>query len=172
MTNPPAASVEDHPPTGPSSAAAAPNLIVPPSLLRNRSYMLLMTGMTAESLGAGVALFAVPLVAYGITGSVVQAGVVAAVGQVGALLATLPAGVVADRVDRRRLITVSATVGAALWGTVALAAGLGSLTAWHLAAVLFGASVVGALVDPATSGAFRSVVPVPQLPTALAAVQG
>lgn len=186
MTNPPPASVEDHPPTGPSSTAgapdpavpaavapvAAPSGAVPPSLLRNRSYMLLMTGMTAESLGAGVALFAVPLVAYGITGSVVQAGVVAAVGQLGALLATLPAGVVADRVDRRRLITVSAGVGAALWATVALAAGLGSLSAWHLAAVLFGASVVGALVDPATSGAFRSVVPVPQLPTALAAVQG
>ncbi len=191
MTNPSATSVEDHPPTGPSPTAAAsdpavpdaeapdvfspvaaPDGAVPPSLLRNRSYMLLMTGMTAESLGAGVALFAVPLVAYGITGSVVQAGVVAAVGQLGALLATLPAGVVADRVDRRRLITVAASVGAALWATVALAAGLGSLTAWHLAAVLFGASVVGALVDPATSGAFRSVVPVPQLPTALAAVQG
>lgn len=144
----------------------------PPSLLRNRSYVLLMTGLTAESLGAGVALFAVPLVAYGLTGSVVQAGVVAAVGQVGALLATLPAGVVADRVDRRRLVVGAATVGALLWTTVAVAAGTGSLTAWHLAAVLFGASVVGALVDPATSGAFRSVVPVPQLPTALAAAQG
>ncbi|WP_158068889.1 MFS transporter, partial [Cellulosimicrobium sp. CUA-896] len=53
-----------------------------------------------------------------------------------------------------------------------VATATGSLTAWHLAAVLFGASVVGALVDPATSGAFRSVVPVPQLPTALAAAQG
>ncbi|MGO2043735.1 MAG: MFS transporter, partial [Cellulosimicrobium funkei] len=116
--------------------------------------------------------FAVPLVAYGLTGSVVQAGVVAAVGQVGALLATLPAGVVADRVDRRRLVVAAATVGALLWTTVAVAAGTGSLSAWHLAAVLFGASVVGALVDPATSGAFRSVVPVPQLPTALAAAQG
>uniref|UniRef100_UPI0008492D59 MFS transporter n=1 Tax=Cellulosimicrobium cellulans TaxID=1710 RepID=UPI0008492D59 len=62
--------------------------------------------------------------------------------------------------------------GAALWATVAVAAATGSLTAWHLAAVLFGASVVGALVDPATSGAFRSVVPTPQLPTALAAAQG
>src|SRR6478609_6865762 len=121
----------------------------PTPLLRNRSYMLLMSGLTAESLGAGIALFAVPLVAYGLTGSVVQAGVVAAVGQVGALLATLPAGVVADRVDRRRLVVAAGAVGGVLWATV-----------------------VGALVDPATSGAFRSVVPVPQLPTALAAAQG
>lgn len=153
--------------TAPTDAGDAP-----PRLLRNRSYLLLMSGLTAESLGAGIALFAVPLVAYGLTGSVVQAGVVAAVGQVGALLATLPAGVVADRVDRRRLVVGAAGVGAALWVTVAVAAAAGSLTAWHLAAVLFGASVVGALVDPATSGAFRSVVPTPQLPTALAAAQG
>ncbi|WP_435738855.1 MFS transporter [Cellulosimicrobium sp. PMB13] len=144
----------------------------PTRLLRNRSYMLLMSGLTTESVGAGVALFAVPLIAYGLTGSVVEAGVVAAVGQLGALLATLPAGVVADRVDRRRLVVGAAGVGAVLWATVAVTAALGSLTAWHLAAVLFGASVVGALVDPATSGAFRSVVPVPQLPTALAAAQG
>ena len=156
-------------PPGEPVGAPAPG---PTPLLRNRSYMLLMSGLTAESLGAGFALFAVPLVAYGLTGSVVQAGVVAAVGQVGALLATLPAGVVADRVDRRRLVVAAAAVGAVLWATVAVTAALGSLTAWHLAAVLFGASVVGALVDPATSGAFRSVVPVPQLPTALAAAQG
>ncbi|TGJ95277.1 MFS transporter, partial [Actinotalea fermentans ATCC 43279 = JCM 9966 = DSM 3133] len=74
--------------------------------------MLLMTGLTTESLGAGLALFAVPLVAYSLTGSVLQAGAVAAVGQVGALLATLPAGVVADRVDRRRLVVAASTVGA------------------------------------------------------------
>lgn len=146
--------------------------VVPPPLRRNRSYVLLMTGLTAESVGAGVALFAVPLVAYALTGSVVQAGMVAAVGQAGALLATLPAGVVADRVDRRRLVVTAASIGAALWATVAVAAATGALTAWHLAAVLVGASVVGALVDPATSGAFRAVVPVPQLPTALAAAQG
>ncbi|MFE4466097.1 MFS transporter [Oerskovia sp. NPDC056781] len=153
---------------GPQVGAISP----PPPLLRNRSYMLLMSGLTTESLGAGLALFAVPLVAYSLTGSVLQAGAVAAVGQVGALLATLPAGVVADRVDRRRLIVAASAVGAALWVTVGIAAAFGSLTAWHLALVLFGASVVGAFVDPATSGAFRSVVPTPQLPTALAASQG
>jgi hypothetical protein len=144
----------------------------PAPLLRNRSYMLLMSGLTTESLGAGLALFAVPLVAYSLTGSVLQAGLVAAVGQAGALLATLPAGVVADRVDRRRLVVGASAVGVALWATVGVAAATGSLTAWHLALVLFGASVVGAFVDPATSGAFRAVVPGPQLPTALAASQG
>ncbi|MFD6091910.1 MFS transporter [Oerskovia sp. NPDC060338] len=156
----------------PPGSAREPAPLPNPNLLRNRSYMLLMSGLTTESLGAGLALFAVPLVAYSLTGSVLQAGLVAAVGQVGALLATLPAGVVADRVDRRRLVVGASAVGAALWVTVGVAAAAGTLTAWHLALVLFGASVVGAIVDPATSGAFRSVVPAPQLPTALAASQG
>ena len=143
-----------------------------PTLWRNRPYLLLMSGKTTQLVGAGIGTFAVPLVAYSVTGSVAQAGLVAGVGEVGALLATLPAGVVADRVDRRRLIVGAALVGAALWASVAVALLAGHLTAVHLAAVLFGASLVTALEGPAESGALRAVVGPEQLPTAMAAVQG
>ncbi|MFC8600260.1 MULTISPECIES: MFS transporter [unclassified Isoptericola] len=141
-------------------------------LRRNRPYLLLMSGLTAQSLGGSVTRFAVPLLALQLTGSPTAAGVVAAVGQTGALLAALPAGVVADRTDRRRLVVVAAGVAALLWATVVVAGVLGGLTAWHLAAVLFGAAVATAFLDPAISGAFRAVVPQPQLPTAYAAAQG
>ncbi|WP_278236624.1 MFS transporter [Isoptericola sp. AK164] len=142
------------------------------SLLRNRSYLLMMSGLTAQAFGAGVAAFAVPLLAYAVTGSVWQAGVVSAVGHVGALVATLPAGVVADRVDRRRLVVVSASLAALAWFGAALAALAGVLGAVHLAGVLLVSSVAGAFVDPAVAGAFRSVVPAQQLSSAYAAVQG
>ncbi|MGF0115915.1 MFS transporter [Promicromonospora sp. Marseille-Q5078] len=145
---------------------------VPVPLRRNRPYMLLMSGLTTQSLGGSVTKFAVPLLALQLTGSPTAAGVVAAVGQTGALLAALPAGVVADRTDRRRLVVVAASVAALLWATVVVAGVLGGLTAWHLAAVLFGAAVATAFLDPAISGAFRAVVPQPQLPTAYAAAQG
>ncbi|MFD6177300.1 MULTISPECIES: MFS transporter [unclassified Isoptericola] len=141
-------------------------------LRRNRPYMLLMTGLTTQSLGGSITKFAVPLLALQLTGSPTAAGVVAAVGQTGALLAALPAGVVADRTDRRRLVVVAASVAALLWATVVVAGITGGLTAWHLAAVLFGAAVATAFLDPAISGAFRAVVPQPQLPTAYAAAQG
>ncbi|MEG3615820.1 MFS transporter [Isoptericola haloaureus] len=144
----------------------------PRSLLRNRSYLLMMSGLTAQAFGAGVAAFAVPLLAYAVTGSVWQAGVVSAVGHVGALLATLPAGVVADRVDRRRLVVVSASLAALAWAGAALAALAGVLGAVHLAGVLLVSSVAGAFVDPSVAGAFRSVVPAQQLSSAYAAVQG
>ncbi|WP_418277750.1 MFS transporter [Isoptericola jiangsuensis] len=141
-------------------------------LRRNRPYLLLMSGLTAESVGGGVARFAVPLLALQLTGSATAAGVVAAIGHTGALLAALPAGVVADRTDRRRLIVVAATTATVLWATVVVAGATGSLTAWHLAAVLCGAAVAAAFLDPAISGAFRSVVPVAQLPTAYAVAEG
>ncbi|MFI2103835.1 MFS transporter [Isoptericola sp. NPDC019693] len=141
-------------------------------LRRNRPYMLLMTGLTTQSLGGSITKFAVPLLALQLTGSPTAAGVVAAIGQTGALLAALPAGVVADRTDRRRLVVVAASVAALLWVTVVVAGVLGGLTAWHLAVVLFGAAVATAFLDPAISGAFRAVVPQPQLPTAYAVAQG
>jgi hypothetical protein len=159
---------EHRAPAPPTPAHSTPEL----PLWRNRPYVLLMSGLTAESLGAGVALFAVPLLTLHLTGSPTAAGVVAAVGQTGALLAALPAGVVADRSDRRRLVVAAAGLTALLWGTVVVAGAAETLSAWHLAAVLFGTSVAGAFVDPAISGAFRTVVQPAQLPTAYAAAQG
>jgi MFS family permease len=143
-----------------------------PSLWHNRPYLLLMSGKTTQLVGAGVGSFAVPLIAYSVTGSVARAGLIAGVGQVGALLAALPAGVVADRVDRRRLIIGAALVGMLLWASVAVVGLVGHLTAAHLAAVLFGAALVTAVEGPAESGAIRAVVTPEQMPAAMAAVQG
>jgi MFS family permease len=143
-----------------------------PLLRHNRPYLLLMSGKTTQLVGAGIGAFAVPLIAYQVTGSVAHAGLVAGVGELGALLAVLPAGVLADRVDRRRLIIGAAVVGVVLWASVAVAGALGHLTAVHLAAALFGASVVTAAEGPAGAAALRAVVTPEQLPTAMAAVQG
>ncbi|MFD6137065.1 MFS transporter [Isoptericola sp. NPDC060257] len=172
MTQTPAAAeplpVSETPHVGTAAGAAE----APVPLRRNRPYVLLMSGLTTQSLGGSVARFAVPLLALGLTGSAAAAGTIAAVGQAGALLATLPAGVVADRTDRRRLVVVAASVAAVLWASAVVAAALGGLTAWHLAAVLCGSAVAAAFLDPAISGAFRAVVPTAQLPTAYATAQG
>ncbi|GAA1973802.1 hypothetical protein GCM10009718_07170 [Isoptericola halotolerans] len=156
-----------------TAAPVPPDAPAPaPGLLRNRSYLLVMSGLTTEALGAGIAVFAVPLIALSLTGSVWQAGVVTAVGHTGALLATLPAGVIADRVDRRRLIVLTASIAALAWTAAAVAAVTGQLSVWHLGGVLLASSVAGAFVEPAVAGAFRSVVPQEQLATAYAASQG
>jgi len=144
------------------------------SLWRNRSYRLLLTGATAEDVGAAVGAFAVPLVAYEVTGSVVQAGVISFVGQLGSVLMALPAGVIVDRVDRRRLIMVGGAIAALGWLSVVvvgLADGL-SITAPHLAAALFVSSLAGSLMDPAGIAALHAVVPKEQLGQAMSVAQG
>lgn len=141
-------------------------------LRRNRAYLLLTTGRFAQAIGAGVGTFAVPLLAFELTGSVAQAGLISGIGQVGALVATLPAGVVADRVDRRRLLVLAAGTGTALWATALVAGLAGALSGWHLAAVLFGSSMVSAFVNPASGGALRAVVPPAQMANAMAVNQG
>jgi MFS family permease len=141
-------------------------------LRRNRAYLLLTTGRFAQAIGAGVGTFAVPLLAFELTGSVAQAGLISGIGQVGALVATLPAGVVADRVDRRRLLVLAATTGTVLWATALVAGLAGALSGWHLAAVLFGSSMVSAFVNPASGGALRAVVPPAQMANAMAVNQG
>lgn len=150
----------------------SPDVTPAASLWRNRSYRLLLAGSTAEVVGAGVGAFAVPLVAYQVTGSVVQAGLISFVGQLGSVLSSLPAGVVVDRVDRRRLIMAGTAVGALAWLTVVAAGVAGALTAPHLATALFVSSVVRALLDPADNAAVHAVVPTEQLGQAMSVQQG
>ena len=69
------------------------SIVLPLTLLS--AYLLLMSGKTTEIIGAGLASFAVPLIAFAMTRSVVAAGLVATVGELGNLIATLPAGVIA-----------------------------------------------------------------------------
>ncbi|QDZ14554.1 MFS transporter [Humibacter ginsenosidimutans] len=142
------------------------------SLWRNAPYLLLMTGKTGQLVGNGVAVFAVPLIAFGITGSVFWSGAIGAVSEAGLLLATLPAGVVADRVDRRRLLLVCSVIGLAVWLGLWLADAAGVLTAGELAVALLVASAVSAFYGPTEAAGIRYVVPSEQLGSAMAAMQG
>lgn len=144
----------------------------PAALRQNRPYLLLMAGRTTQLVGSGIGAFSVPLIAYALTGSVAQAGTIAAIGQIGGLIMTLPTGVLADRADRRKIIISCAAIGTLCWGWIAIAGVLGWLSGWQLAAVLFVSSVIGTAVGSAESAAIRYVVPTTQLPQAMAVVEG
>jgi MFS family permease len=94
------------------------------------------------------------------------------VGTEGRRAGLAPGRVVADRVDRRRLLVVSATIGAALSASVAVPTALAPLSIWHLATVALCSSVVAAFFAPAESARLRQVVHADQLGSAMAAVQG
>ncbi len=154
------------------SSEAGRGAISGPSLWHNRDYLLLMSGKTTQIIGAGLAIFAVPLIAYALTGSVFWASMVAAVGQLGYLVAALPAGAIADRVDRRRLLILCSALDAILFATVCVAAAMSLLTVWHLAAVLFLTAILASFFGPAEAGGIREVVRSDQMGSAMAAMQG
>lgn len=143
-----------------------------PSLWHNRDYLLLMSGKTTQIIGAGFATFAVPLIAFALTQSVFQAGLISALGALGYVVATLPAGAIADRVDRRRLLIVCSAIDFVLFLSLVIAIALSALTVWHLTTVLFAASIVASFFGPAESGGIREVVRADQMGSAMAAVQG
>ena len=73
-------------------------------LHRNRDFLLLQTGLLLSSAGSQMTSIAYPLLVLGLTGSPAKAGVVAFVRLLAMALFALPAGLAADRWNRRRLM--------------------------------------------------------------------
>src|SRR4051794_36043667 len=74
------------------------------TLWRNREFNLLWSSQSLSDLGSAIAQLAVPLLVLDRTGSPVKAGVVGTTALVVKLAMRLPAGVLADRIDRRRVL--------------------------------------------------------------------
>jgi MFS family permease len=140
-------------------------------LAKNRDFTILWTGQTISDLGSQVSMFAFPLVTYALTSSAVWAAVVDAAFLLGLCGALLPAGVLADRVDRKLLMRTASGSGALLYGSLAGAGLLGSLTIPHLVVVALLTGVATGVSGPAEMSAVRSVVPREQLSTALSQSQ-
>jgi hypothetical protein len=106
---------------------------------------------------------AYPLLALALTGSAAKTGYVGAAGFVPLVLLSPLAGVAADRYDRRRLMIVSDAAGAAAVGVLAAAALAHHATYWLVLVVAFVDSSAAVVFRSGMSGAFRAVVPQPQL---------
>ena len=73
-------------------------------LVRNRNFRLLFSAGALTNLGDGLVILALPWLATLMTDNALMIGAVAAAGRLPWLLFAIPAGVVIDRVDRRKLI--------------------------------------------------------------------
>ena len=136
-------------------------------LSRNRDFTVLWIGDTVSELGSALSMFAFPLIAYALSGSALTAALVEAAYLGGMCATLLPAGVLADRVDRKRIMLVSSATGCAAYTSLAVAGATGSLTLPHLVGVALVAGVAAGAFNPAQLSAIRSVVPTDDLPTAL-----
>ena len=138
----------------------------PRGLWRNHDFMLLWTGQTVSTIGSSMSFFVFPVIGYTLTGSTTHAALAGGAFSLGQVALRLPAGVLVDRWDRRRVMVLSNLVGGLLYASLALALLAGGLTLAHLVAVALLTGVVGCFFSPAEQAALRTVVPAEQLPTA------
>lgn len=141
------------------------------ALHANRDFRLLWLSGLFAVIGTQMTALALPLLVLRETGSAVQAGAIGTVSIASLLVTMLPGGVVADRVERRRLMRLcdlgSLTVVTAL--VVAVWNGHAPLALVLLVAAA--GAVITSLYGPAAFGLMRAVVPKDQMGTATARLQ-
>ena len=152
------------------AATVAPDPL--PALRHQRPYRLWWISDTSALLAGSIYQFAVPLLLLAATGSPAQAGALAALGTAARIGLVLTGGSLADRTSRSRLIMLGGLIGAALTGTLALIAWIGTLGAAVLCAAHILLELRGGLFGTATDAALKDVVPPRQLGRAMAANQG
>jgi MFS family permease len=141
-------------------------------LHRNRDFVLLQISQLVSSGGSQITAIAYPLLVLSLTGSSAKAGLVAFARILPTALLGLPAGVLADRWNRRRLMIAANALRAVAVGALAVLLVLDELAFWVIPVVAFVEGVGTSVYAKASAGAFRAVVPTPQLPGAVAVVTG
>lgn len=135
-------------------------------LRRNRDFVLLQTGQLLSTAGTNASQIAYPLLVLAVTHSPAKAGLVQAARLAPFVLLSLPAGVASDRFDRRRLMIGADVLSAVAVAALAAAVALGRASFWPILAVALVDGAGSVLFSAGKSGAFRSVVPLAQLPAA------
>jgi MFS family permease len=140
-------------------------------LRRNRDFHLIWIGGTLAGLGSRIGNLALPLLVLQETGSPAKAGLVGSISAATLLIAIIPAGAVADAVERHRLMRYCELIGSIV------AAGLAAivLTGYSAMPLILvtsvAVSVLGSLYSPAVIGLLRAAVPADQLGLAMSRLQ-
>ena len=127
------------------------------------AYWRLWTAAAVSNLGDGVFVIALPLLAARVTDDPVSIGLIAAFFTIPWLLFALPAGVIIDRSDRRKVLVVADLCRAALVGALALVVAFGEVQIWMLWALAFGLGLGEVFFDSGSQTILPAVVPADQL---------
>jgi MFS family permease len=133
-----------------------------------RDFSYLWWGSFASQVGMWVQQVAVGWLAYDLTGSATFLGVVVAARSLSSVSLTLPAGVFADRWDRRRIILLSQVMILACAVVVAWLVASGAIEPWHLAVLSFVSGAAHSLNMPARQSLAPELVGRHQIANAVA----
>lgn len=137
-------------------------------LSRNRNFALLWTSMLSSEFGFSAAAIAIPLLVLTVNGSAVDAGLVLGTVATAQLAAGLPAGALADRWDRKRIMLGCEAAQAIAGASVVAAIALHELSIEQLVVVAAVIGVSAALFEPAEDASLPNIVPEHQVQKAVA----
>lgn len=140
------------------------------SLLRNRNFILLVSGQFVSWVGTEFSGIAIPLIVLSLTGSPQQAGIIAGVRGLVYVVLAIPTGALIDRWDRKTVIIIGNLGSGIAIGSICLALLLHRLTITQLyiAGIAEGAFFVFANLS--RFAAIQQIVPKQQLAAASARI--
>jgi MFS family permease len=144
----------------------------PAPLWRNREFAFLESGRLLSSIGTAATTIAYPLLTLALTHSPAKAGAVGFARLLPYALLALPAGLAADRWNRKRLMIGADGVQAVAIGVLAIAVATGNARFWLIVLVAFFEGGGSLFFGVAQAGALRAVVPRQQLPAAVSIQRG
>jgi MFS family permease len=149
----------------PRATALLPDLS---PLRRHRSFRLLWFGQLVSSAGTQMRLVALPYQIYILTGSVFHVGLLGLFQAIPLLGLPLFGGVLADRLDRRRMLIATQSALAATSLTLAIVTQVGLTELWILYALTAVGAAFSAIDQPARGSLVPTLVDRSDLPAAIA----
>ncbi|MFF4921326.1 MFS transporter [Kitasatospora xanthocidica] len=134
----------------------------PTPLSRNRDFRLLWAGGLLASLGSQLASIALPLLVLRETGSAARAGAIGTVSVGALLITTLPGGVLADRIERRRLMRICDVLSLLAVAALVVAVLRGHTPLPLVLLVAAAGALISSVYGPAAGALLRAVVPTGQ----------
>jgi MFS family permease len=136
-------------------------LRVPAVLREEPQFRLLFLGQALSVVGDRMTAVVLPFAVLAAGGSVTEVGIVAAAQFLPFVLFSLVAGVVADRVDRRRVLIASDVVRLVCQASAGALLLTGTAEVWHLAALAAGFGIGDAFFSPAFTGLLPQTIAEP-----------
>ncbi|GAA3245828.1 MFS transporter [Dactylosporangium siamense] len=143
----------------------------PVPLRRNRDFGIFWTVQALSTFGSSFSLVAIPLLVLHATGSVAQMGLITGLAGAGTVASGLFAGVLVDRVDRRRLMIWCDLARLLLYAAVPAVWWTAGEQLWLLYPVIAAAAVFTMVFDVACSAAVPNIVSREQITAANSRLQ-
>src|SRR5438309_7928643 len=142
--------------------------VTPWQVLKQRDFGLFWLSLLFSAVGTQISTVAIAWQVYEIANSPFQLGLTGLFRALPVMILSIPGGVVADRMDRRRLLIITQGLTMLLSLVLGLLTSTAQIRVWHIYAVTFLSGAVDIFDAPARTALIPLLVPAEQLASAYA----